>query len=152
MDPSQVSSGSLVFMKNKAGVEARALCQSSVDQHNYSLEKQFYPNALCFYMQHASIMIAPPSWGIFSLHSGGPIFPYPDLPPEEVVTPPLPRHFNISSPDGTSPSQSPCPCLACRCRHAWVAQDLWERPHNLWESPRSPLESPQSPLESPKRL
>ena len=72
------------------------------------------------------------------MHSGGPIFPYPDLPPEEVLTTPLPRHFNISSPDGTSPSQSPCPCLASRCRHAWVAQDLWEKPHNLWESPGRP--------------
>ena len=119
---------------------------------NNNNNNHFYPNALCFYMQHASIMIAPPSWGIFSLHSGGPIFPYPDLPPEEVLTTPLPRHFNISSPDGTSPSQSPCPCLASRYRHAWVAQDLWERPHNLWESPRSPLESLRSPLESPKRL
>eukprot|EP00959_Pyramimonas_sp_CCMP1952_P092813 1942196-Pyramimonas_sp.AAC.1 len=67
----------------------------------------------------------------------GPIFPYPDLPPGEVLTTSLPRDFNISSPDGTSPSQAPCPCVASGYHHARMAQKLWDGSHNLWESPSS---------------
>ena len=65
-------------------------------------------------MPHASIMITIPILGDFFLAQGGPIYPYPELPPKEVSRTPLPRNFKILRSDGTWPSKSLCPRPASR--------------------------------------